>query len=32
VATSNLVEVRNVTFSYDQRQVLKDINLVVPKG
>jgi phospholipid/cholesterol/gamma-HCH transport system ATP-binding protein len=32
VATSNLVEVQNVTFSYDQRQVLKDINLVVPKG
>ena len=32
MATSNLVEVRNVTFSYDQRQVLKDINLVVPKG
>ena len=32
VATSNLVEVRNVTFSYEQRQVLKDINLVVPKG
>jgi phospholipid/cholesterol/gamma-HCH transport system ATP-binding protein len=32
VATSNLVEVRNVTFSYDQRQVLKDINLVIPKG
>lgn len=30
--TSNLVEVRDVTFSYDQRQVLKDINLVVPKG
>ncbi|HUL92072.1 MAG TPA: ABC transporter ATP-binding protein [Burkholderiales bacterium] len=32
MATSNLVEVQNVTFSYDQRQVLKDINLVVPKG
>src|SRR5262245_28242633 len=29
---SNLVEVRNVTFSYQQRQVLKDINLVIPKG
>jgi len=29
---SNLVEVRNVTFSYDQRQVLKDINLVVPRA
>jgi phospholipid/cholesterol/gamma-HCH transport system ATP-binding protein len=32
VATSNLVEVRNVSFGYDQRRVLKDINLVVPKG
>jgi phospholipid/cholesterol/gamma-HCH transport system ATP-binding protein len=32
VSTSNLVEVRNVTFSYEQRQVLKDINLVIPKG
>ena len=33
VATSNLVEVQNVTFSYDDgRQVLKDINLVVPQG
>jgi phospholipid/cholesterol/gamma-HCH transport system ATP-binding protein len=32
VATSNLVEVRSVTFSYQQRQVLKDIDLVIPKG
>ena len=32
MSTSNLVEVRNVFFGYDQRQVLKDINLVVPKG
>jgi phospholipid/cholesterol/gamma-HCH transport system ATP-binding protein len=32
VATNNLVEVQNVTFSYDRRQVLKDINLVIPKG
>ena len=32
MATSNLVEVHNVTFSYDRRQVLKDINLVIPKG
>ncbi|HKW38591.1 MAG TPA: ABC transporter ATP-binding protein [Burkholderiales bacterium] len=32
MATRNLVEVQDVTFSYDQRQVLKDINLVVPKG
>ena len=32
MATSNLVEVQNVTFSYDQRQVLKDINLAIPKG
>ena len=29
---SNLVEVRSVTFSYNQRQVLKDINLVIPQG
>jgi phospholipid/cholesterol/gamma-HCH transport system ATP-binding protein len=29
---SNLVEVRSVTFSYNQRQVLKDINLVIPRG
>ena len=32
VTTSNLVEVENVTFSYDRREILKDINLVVPKG
>jgi phospholipid/cholesterol/gamma-HCH transport system ATP-binding protein len=32
VATSNLVEVQDVTFRYDQRQVLKDINLVIPRG
>ncbi len=32
MATSNLVEVQHVTFSYDRRQVLKDINLVIPKG
>ena len=32
MATGNLVEVDNVTFSYDERQILKDINLVVPKG
>ncbi|HEY6241653.1 MAG TPA: ABC transporter ATP-binding protein [Burkholderiales bacterium] len=32
MATSNLVEVDNVTFSYDERQILKDIELVVPKG
>ena len=32
MTTSNLVEVENVTFSYDQRPVLKDINLVVPRG
>ena len=32
MATGNLVEVQNVTFSYDERQVLKDINLVVPQG
>jgi phospholipid/cholesterol/gamma-HCH transport system ATP-binding protein len=32
VATSNLVEVENVTFSYDRRQILKNIDLVVPRG
>jgi phospholipid/cholesterol/gamma-HCH transport system ATP-binding protein len=32
VATGNLVEVENVTFGYDERQVLKNINLVVPRG
>jgi len=32
VATSNLVEVESVTFSYDRRPILKDINLVVPAG
>ena len=26
------VEFRNVTFAYDQKPVLKDINLVIPKG
>lgn len=32
MATGNLVEVANVTFGYDERQVLKNINLVVPRG
>lgn len=32
MATSNLVEVENVTFSYDERRVLENINLVVPRG
>src|SRR3979411_1465977 len=32
VATSNLVEVNKVWFGYDDRRILKDINLVVPKG
>src|SRR5258708_1279421 len=32
VATSNLVEVDQVSFGYDERRILKDINLVVPKG
>ena len=32
MATSNLVEVESVTFSYDRRPILKDINLVVPAG
>jgi phospholipid/cholesterol/gamma-HCH transport system ATP-binding protein len=32
LATNNLVEVRDVTFSYEQHRVLKDISLVIPKG
>src|SRR5260370_39122289 len=32
VATSNLVEVDQVSFGDDERRILKDINLVVPKG
>jgi phospholipid/cholesterol/gamma-HCH transport system ATP-binding protein len=32
VTTINLIEVEKVTFGYDRRQVLKDINLAVPKG
>jgi len=32
VAASNLIEVRDVAFSYQQRQVLKDINLEIPRG
>src|SRR5260221_5715761 len=32
VATGNLVEVENVTFGYDERRILKDINVVVHKG
>jgi phospholipid/cholesterol/gamma-HCH transport system ATP-binding protein len=32
VATSNLVEVESVTFSYDRGEILKSIDLVVPKG
>src|SRR5258707_13429419 len=32
VATSNLVEVDQVWFGYDERRILKDINLVVPRG
>ncbi len=32
VETGNLVEVENVYFGYDQREILKNINLVVPKG
>jgi phospholipid/cholesterol/gamma-HCH transport system ATP-binding protein len=31
-ATGNLVEVDSVNFSYDRRQILKNINLVVPRG
>ena len=29
---SNLIEIRDVSFGYDQRTVLKDVNLVVPRG
>ncbi|MBF8268702.1 MAG: ABC transporter [Gammaproteobacteria bacterium] len=29
---SNLIEVQSVSFAYDQRPVLKNINLVVPRG
>ena len=28
----NLVEIRDVSFSYDQRSVLKGINMTVPRG
>ncbi len=29
---SNSIEFKNVTFAYDQKPILKDINLVIPKG
>lgn len=29
---NNLIEIQNVSFAYDQRTILKDINLVVPRG
>ncbi len=29
---NNLIEIQNVSFSYDQRPILKKINLVVPRG
>ena len=29
---ANLVEIKDVTFSYDERQILKGINLTVPRG
>lgn len=32
MATGNLVEVENVTFGYDRREVLRRINLSVPQG
>jgi phospholipid/cholesterol/gamma-HCH transport system ATP-binding protein len=32
MSETNLVEIQGVDFSYDQRQVLKNINLVVPRG
>jgi len=32
VATDNLVEVDNVAFGYDRREILRNINLAVPRG
>jgi phospholipid/cholesterol/gamma-HCH transport system ATP-binding protein len=32
IVAGNLVEVENVWFGYDEREILKDINLVVPRG
>ena len=32
IVAGNLVEVENVWFGYDEREILKDINLIVPKG
>lgn len=29
---NNLIEIRDVSFAYDQRPILKNINLVVPRG
>lgn len=32
MAEQNLIEIQDVSFSYDQRPILKNINLVVPRG
>lgn len=32
MSEQNLIEIRDVSFSYDQRPILKNINLVVPRG
>ncbi len=32
MSDTNLIEIRNVSFAYDQRIILKNINLVVPRG
>jgi phospholipid/cholesterol/gamma-HCH transport system ATP-binding protein len=32
MSSTNLIEIRNVSFAYDTRTILKNINLVVPRG
>jgi len=32
MSDANLIEIRNVSFAYDTRTILKNINLVVPRG
>jgi phospholipid/cholesterol/gamma-HCH transport system ATP-binding protein len=32
MSEQNLIEIQDVSFSYDQRPILKNINLVVPRG
>ncbi len=32
MSDANLIEIRNVSFAYDTRAILKNINLVVPRG